>query len=248
MTKKWPSRLNPKTCRPELEIWKKNEKLISSRGKNKENTSTWECHLEETIDGGDHPSASARGVLPLWEPLWLLDLLHNMAMIQESWPWLNNDDDLTSTKNQWMNWSDWIAYEKQIISNRYNYGTIFTAWNLTRVTEDDATKTWVLTPQRLGSQTPSIFKKKGMISWYQRHTYLLVLDVATVATPLTLKCLLLKSRCSRREVCGAVHVSICLRKIHPLINCQGEGVPILNLRLSRFEKKNSRRFVLFTFL
>ena len=80
-------------------------------------------------------------------------------------------------------------------------------------------------------------QKKGMISWYQRHTYLLVLDVATVATPLTLKCLLLKSRCSRREVCGAVHVSICLRKIHPLINCQGEGVPILNLRLSRFEKK-----------
>ncbi len=46
--------------------------------------STWECRLEETIEGGDHPSASARGVLPLWDPLWLLALLHNMAMIQKS--------------------------------------------------------------------------------------------------------------------------------------------------------------------
>lgn len=90
-------------------------------------------------------------------------------------------------------------------------------------------------------------KKKGMISWYQRHTYLLVLDVATVATPLTLKCLLLKSRCSRREVCGAVHVSICLRKIHPLINCQGEGVPIFESKNVTFWKINKKKFEFTTF-
>lgn len=81
-----------------------------------------------------------------------------------------------------------------------------------------------------------------MISWYQRHTYLLVLDVATVATPLTLKCLLLKSRCSRREVCGAVHVSICLRKIHPLTNCQGEGVPIFESKNVTFWKIKLKKF------
>lgn len=89
---------------------------------------------------------------------------------------------------------------------------------------------------------PSSKKKKRMISWYQRHTYLLVLDVATVATPLTLKCLLLKSRCSRREVCGAVHVSICLRKIHPLINCQGEGVPIFESKNVTFWKIKLKKF------
>lgn len=99
----------------------------------------------------------------------------------------------------------------------------------------DTTMAWV-------PNTFHLQKKKGMISWYQRHTYLLVLDVATVATPLTLKCLLLKSRCSRREVCGAVHVSICLRKIHPLINCQGEGVPIFESKNVTFWKIKLKKF------